>query len=119
MRQIVDKPWGQEIILAEANLPYSSKILLIKQGHRLSLQNHNQKTETLTLVSGQAAMVSGTNPQELKSQTMEPQTGYTILPGIIHRIEALTDCQIFESSTPEKGTTYRLEDDYHRPDETK
>jgi hypothetical protein len=25
---------------------------------------------------------------------------------------------VFEASTPEKGTTYRLEDDFARPDET-
>jgi hypothetical protein len=30
----------------------------------------------------------------------------------------VTDCEIFEVSSPEKGVTYRLEDDYKRPDET-
>jgi hypothetical protein len=30
----------------------------------------------------------------------------------------ITDCDIIEVSTPEQGTTWRLEDDYARPDET-
>ena len=35
-----------------------------------------------------------------------------------HRLIGITDCDIFEVSTPEIGTTFRLEDDYKRPDET-
>ena len=39
-----------------------------------------------------------------------------------HEIDAIlsmmTDAVIFEASTPELGTTHRLEDDYARPDET-
>jgi len=34
-----------------------------------------------------------------------------------HRHQAVTDCDIVEVSTPEMGTTYRLEDDYKRLDE--
>jgi hypothetical protein len=30
----------------------------------------------------------------------------------------ITDCDIIEASTPELGTTWRLEDDFARPDET-
>jgi hypothetical protein len=30
----------------------------------------------------------------------------------------ITDCDILEVSTPEIGTTFRLEDDFKRPDET-
>jgi len=119
MNLVVDKPWGKEIILAEPNLPYNSKILCLTQGQRISLQSHDQKIETHVLISGQATLTSGPNPQELKSEPMIPQTGYTILPGTIHRIEAITDCQIFEAATPEKGITHRLEDDYQRSDEIK
>ena len=35
-----------------------------------------------------------------------------------HRLVGITDCDILEVSTPEIGTTHRLEDDYARPDET-
>lgn len=116
--QIVDKPWGQEIILTTAGLPYVSKILKINQNKRLSLQYHDQKLETLTLFSGKANIIWGQDQNTLKTEPMIPFEGYTITPGTVHRFEAVTDCQIFEASTGEIGTTYRLEDDSNRPNET-
>lgn len=116
---IIPKPWGQEIILTTPDLPYAAKILVVNQGCRLSLQSHSQKTETITLISGQAQITLGTNPAELTTTNMDIDNGYTIYPQVIHRLTAVTDCRFFEASTPEKGTTFRLEDDYHRPDETK
>ncbi|MGA2968165.1 MAG: hypothetical protein ABSD69_03295, partial [Candidatus Levyibacteriota bacterium] len=49
---------------------------------------------------------------------LTPGKGYTTLIGQRHRLCGITDCDIIEFSTPEKGTTLRLEDDYKRPDET-
>lgn len=116
--QIVDKPWGKEIILTTSDLPYTSKILKIDAGHRLSLQYHDQKLETLCLISGEVNLIWGKDVNNLITEKMLPQTGYTITPGTIHRFEAVTDCQLFESSTGEIGTTHRLQDDANRPDET-
>jgi mannose-6-phosphate isomerase len=114
MSTIIDKPWGRELILTEPNLPYVAKILEIKSGQRLSLQYHDQKTETLTLISGECQILI-----EDQTQNMAKEVGYTILPNIKHRLTAISDCQIFEASTPEAGTTFRLEDDYQRTNETK
>jgi len=118
MNQTINKPWGQEIILTEKDLPYTAKILLVHAGKKLSLQSHDQKIETLTLISGQATISLGDNLKTIKEENMLLQSGYTINPGQIHRISATTNCQIFEASTPEQGTTKRLQDDYQRPDET-
>lgn len=112
MSQIVSKPWGRELILTESNLPYTGKILEINAGTRLSLQKHSGKTETLTLVTGAASIQINQN-----SDPMERYASFTILPNTPHRITAVTDCQIFEVSTPQVGTTTRLEDDYKRGDE--
>ena len=46
MKAIVDKPWGYEIIWANTSR-YLGKILVINPGHRLSLQYHEQKEETI------------------------------------------------------------------------
>ncbi len=54
----------------------------------------------------------------LREIEMEPGKGYTIRPFQKHRLVALEDAEIVEASTPEVGTTYRLEDDYARPHET-
>ena len=109
----VPKPWGQEIILTDPNLPYTGKIATTKAGHRWSLQYHDQKTETLILLSGQGQLT-------LNDQTinMEINRGYHILPMTKHRFQAITDSTTIEISTPETGTTFRLEDDYHRSNET-
>jgi hypothetical protein len=49
---------------------------------------------------------------------MEPKKGYTIPVGTIHRMVGVKNAVIMEASTPETGTTIRLQDDYKRPDET-
>ncbi len=114
----VEKPWGKEIILTPPALPYTGKILELKEGHRLSLQSHEQKQETLTLFSGEATLSIGSDPEALEEVKMETLKGYTISPGIVHRVTAQTNSLLLESSTSEKGTTKRIEDDYKRLDET-
>jgi len=114
----VIKPWGTETILTPPDSPYTAKIMSIKAGMRLSLQYHDQKTETLTLISGQVKITLGDSVDQLTTSDMQADVGYTILPKSIHRIEAVTDSVIFEASTPETGTTIRLEDDHGRQNET-
>lgn len=118
MSNIIDKPWGKEIILTESNLPFTAKILEIYAGSKLSLQYHDQKIETLTLFQGSANITLGNSMENLITKPMEKKIGYTFTPKTIHRIEAITDCTVFEASTPETGTTYRLQDDYQRQNET-
>lgn len=117
MANIITKPWGEEIILTTPDLPYTAKIIKIKAGKRLSLQYHNQKTETLTLISGRANLIFGPSQDNLTTLTLTPQKGITITPNTVHRLEGITDAIIFEASTPEIGTTFRLQDDYSRPNE--
>lgn len=117
-QQKIKKPWGFELILTPQDLPYTSKILHINQGSRLSRQVHDQKQETLTLFSGEANLLVDGVARETKEIQMQHRQGYTIKPGQRHRVAAVSDSEIFEASTSEIGTTYRLEDDYSRGDET-
>jgi mannose-6-phosphate isomerase-like protein (cupin superfamily) len=114
----VEKPWGYELILTPSDLPYTGKILHINAGQRLSLQIHDAKQETGLLWSGKANLIIENINGEMETIEMQAGQGYTIKIGQRHRYQAITDCDIFEASTPEIGTTYRLEDDYQRPDET-
>ncbi len=50
---------------------------------------------------------------------LRPGYGYRTSVGQKHRIVGLSDCDVIEASTPESGTTWRLEDKYGRPHETK
>lgn len=86
-------------------------------GCRLSLQQHDTKLETLLLLSGKAILWIGRAADSLERVEMLPDQGYTVNVMQVHRIEALEDSEIMEVSTPEAGTTFRLEDDYARLDE--
>lgn len=113
----VEKPWGWEIVWAETP-QYCGKLLHIRAGSRLSLQYHDQKLETQCLLHGRALLVVEDAAGALREVEMEPGKGYTIQPFQRHRLVGIDDADIIEVSTPERGTTFRLEDDYTRPDET-
>ena len=114
----IDKPWGYELHWVPEDAPYMGKILHINSGARLSLQLHDKKQESWFLMGGKAAVVWEDEKGALKQTELEPGKGYTTLIGQRHRLVGLTDCDVIEVSTPELGTTWRLEDDYARPHET-
>lgn len=114
----VEKPWGYELIFTPEDLPYAGKIMHLKAGTRQSLQYHDKKVETYFLASGRGGVILENDKGELEKIEFEKGKGYTTQVYRKHRIFAITDCDVWEVSTPEIGTTYRLEDDYKRTDET-
>lgn len=114
------KPWGHEIIFTKSDdaYTYTGKIIYINAGKRFSLQVHDIKEETQILFSGRANLIIDNQNGELETIEMELLKGYKFRVGQRHRVQAITDAVIFEVSTPEAGTTHRLEDDYSRPDQT-
>ena len=117
-RKKITKPWGYEIILSSDDSPVVSKILHLSKGQRWSLQIHEQKSEVLTLMKGKAILYIDDEQGNLVEIDMEKGKGYLVLAGKRHRCKGIVGADIFESSTPEIGTTKRLEDDYERGDET-
>jgi mannose-6-phosphate isomerase len=114
-----EKPWGYEILLSPPDAPYTSKLIHVRAGKRLSLQAHDTKVETQTLMSGSGVLVLEGADGQLHDVKMQPGVGYHIGVWQRHRLCAAPDqdATVFESSTPEIGKTVRLEDDYGRPDE--
>ncbi|HOR01718.1 MAG TPA: cupin [Candidatus Woesebacteria bacterium] len=117
-QQVINKPWGKEIIYTNPDSPYTFKQIIINNGHRLSLQSHTDKSETFVLIEGQANLVIGPDINNLRTIPMEIKKGYTIPVGTVHRMVGVKNAVILEASTPETGTTIRLQDDYKRPNET-
>lgn len=117
-QQRVEKPWGYELLFTGPGSPYTAKIMHINAGCRQSLQIHDAKSETYTVIKGRAAVIVENKAGEIVQIELQPEHGFTTQVGQEHRLIGLTDCDIFEASTPETGTTWRLEDDYARPDET-
>jgi mannose-6-phosphate isomerase-like protein (cupin superfamily) len=114
----VEKPWGYELHWVRESAPYMGKLEHINAGARLSLQVHDQKQESWLLVSGRAMVVWENTSGELIETELQPGKGYSTQVGQKHRLVGITDADIVEVSTSEAGTTWRLEDDYARPDET-
>lgn len=114
----IEKPWGYELHWVPEDKPYIGKLLHINSGKRLSLQVHDEKQESWFITRGEGKVIWENNDGELVETLLEPGKGYTTEVGQRHRLVGITDCDIIEVSTPEKGTTYRLEDDFTRPDET-
>lgn len=114
----VEKPWGYELHFVPDSLPYMAKIIHINSGKRLSLQVHDKKRESWMIIKGQAKVLWENSNGDLVETILEDGKGYSCALGQKHRLVGLTDCDIIEVSTPEIGTTYRLEDDFQRPDET-
>lgn len=114
----IEKPWGYEIHWVPETAPYMGKLEHIKEGARMSLQVHDKKQESWFLISGRAAVIWENSVGEMIETELEVGKGYTIEIGQKHRLKGITDCDIIEVSTPETGTTWRLEDDYERPNET-
>ena len=110
---IVPKPWGQEVIWAHTDL-YVGKVLHIKAGHSLSLQYHNKKDETIHLLSGQMIYRVKNAAGELRDISLKVGDSYRNEPGTIHQMEAVTDCQVLEASTPHLDDVVRLTDRYGR-----
>jgi mannose-6-phosphate isomerase len=114
----IEKPWGYELHWVPEGSPYMGKIEHINAGARLSLQVHDRKQESWFLMNGRAAIIWENTSGELIETEMKPGVGYSTKIGQKHRLKGITDCDIIEVSTPEAGTTWRLEDDYARPHET-
>jgi mannose-6-phosphate isomerase len=111
---IVPKPWGHETIWAHTDR-YVGKVLHIKAGHALSVQYHNRKDETIHLLSGEMIYrVRSANGDALVDVRLQPGQSYRNVPGTVHQMEAVTDCDVLEASTPDLDDVVRLSDRYGR-----
>lgn len=136
----VEKPWGYELHWAKTER-YVGKLIHVNAGHALSLQYHNQKDETIFLWSGRMLFEIAPEPLKdahegtaggppasaggesaeatasvvkLTGREMKPGEAVHVTPKTVHRMTAITDCDIFEVSTPELHDVVRLEDRYGR-----
>ena len=112
----VTKPWGKEVIWAETP-DYVGKLLYINEGHKLSLQYHEQKEETILVVSGELELtVSGQGRRGISTLKLSEGDTYHVMPHTIHRFAATLGSNVVlaEVSTNHLDDVVRLEDDYDR-----
>lgn len=109
-----DKPWGYELLWTHTD-NYAGKIIHINAGHRLSLQYHEHKQESVLVVKGTLLLNLGQG-EETVVREMQVGDSADIAVGEVHRFEAPTsgDVEIIEVSTNHLDDVVRLEDDYSR-----
>jgi mannose-6-phosphate isomerase-like protein (cupin superfamily) len=109
----VDKPWGHEEIWACTG-DYVGKVLVILKGHRLSLQHHEIKEETIRIAEGTMQLELEDENGTLQTHVLQPGDSRHIAPGRRHRMFAVTDVKVYEVSTPHLKDVVRHQDDYGR-----
>jgi len=112
-----DKPWGHEQIFAAAEGKYVGKIIHVTAGQSLSLQYHEQKDETICLISGSAEIQYGPVGGDLTARQFGPGDTIHLPVRSVHRVTAITDIVFAEASTAPPGwreDVVRLEDSYGR-----
>jgi mannose-6-phosphate isomerase-like protein (cupin superfamily) len=108
----VEKPWGHETIWAHTDR-YVGKVLHIRAGHALSVQYHNRKDETIHLLTGEM-IYRVKDGDELRDMRLRAGESFRNEPGTVHQMEAVTDCDVLEASTPDLDDVVRLSDRYGR-----
>ncbi len=108
-RHFVSKRWGWEDWIY--NGKYCGKILFIKNGHKTSFHYHKEKDEVLYVQSGMIELFYNDKDDEVKAGRLLMNAGdaFRIKPELRHRIVAITDAYLFETSTHhEDSDSYRV-----------
>lgn len=114
----IGKPWGYELHFAKEDDPLMVKIHHIHARDRFSEHAHRQRRESYWMLNGQCEMQMENPSRQLITFEASYDKGYTISVGQRHRHMGITDCDLLEVGTPEGGKTWRIQDDYERPDQS-
>ena len=134
----INKPWGYEKWIADGSpdFKYALKEILFRANFKSSIQFHEFKEETNYIQKGKGLLYYSSTPidvkkfrqgkysedeinkitNDLKKQELTPGMVFHVKPGIIHRVEAIEDLTLIESSTIELDDVYRINDEWKRHD---
>ncbi len=111
-KDIGPREWGREILVAHSKGKYIGKVIMMKAGTKGGLQKHRIKDETGYLFSGELLVRYDKGDGNLSEVKMTAGQSIHIPPGAVHQEEAITDCIIFETSTPVFDDRVRMEEAY-------
>ena len=132
----INKPWGYEKWIADGSpdFKYALKEILFRANFKSSIQFHEFKEETNYIQKGKGVLHYSSVPIDIKKfrhgkysegeideiisnlqkQELTPGMVFHVKPGIIHRVEAVEDLTLIESSTIELDDVYRINDEWER-----
>ena len=111
-QSVGDRPWGSEDLLALVSEKFSVKILKINAGSKGGLQYHRLKDEVAVVISGELLIRYDLGDKVIKERIVRSGEAVHFMPGLVHQEEALSDCVIFEASTPHFNDRVRVEEIY-------
>lgn len=109
----IEKPWGYELWWGWTE-DFAGKTLFLRKGKRFSLQYHVVKEEVIFVHEGQVSIETAKRGAPLERRTMKAGDAILVEPGRLHRIEAIEDSLLFESSLPFLWDVIRVADDFGR-----
>ena len=121
--KVVKKPWGHELWINGQHELYAFKEIFIKSGTKTSLQYHNFKQETNVLFKGTAKLHFKSSSDvsndavtldHIESIPINAYCSIDVVPRTLHRIEAISDILLYETSTPHLDDVVRVMDDSNR-----
>ena len=120
----VNKPWGREVWInfrkgervGDEEKRYIMKKLYINKDTKTSFQYHVHKVETNFLISGSVETWFEDKEGHVDVKVLKSGAIWSIPAGIKHRIVALEDIILIESSSPEVDDVIRIKDDTLRGD---
>lgn len=110
-----ERPWGT-FKNHHAMPGVHLKTLHVNPQSRISLQNHQHRSETWILVSGEATAIVGDSLNELREVLLKINEPFYVPAGMIHRLASKTGGTLVEISYGEfdEEDIERYEDDYNR-----
>ena len=112
-REIPDKPWGTETVLAEGP-GYQLKRLVYEAGHQGALQYHPERDEAFHLAEGEAEVTAGWTWTKgaLYTREMRPGETFHVPPRMPHKFRAITRCVVYEASNGAPPASVNVAEQY-------
>jgi len=111
-QSVGERPCGTEDLLALVTKQFSVKRLMVKAGNKGGLQFHRLKDEVQIMISGKMIIRYDLGDKILREKIVEAGDVVHFPPGLVHQEEAITDCELFEASSPHFNDRVRVEESY-------
>jgi len=106
------RAWGREILVAHIPGVCTGKVLMMNAGAKGGLQRHQLKNESAYLFAGEMIFRYDVGDGVVREKLLKAGDAVHIPPGAMHQEEAVTDCIIFETSSPHFNDRVRMESQY-------
>lgn len=110
--EVGPRDWGKEILLYTSPGNYTFKRIEMKAGSKGGLQYHHKKDEGGVVLKGEAIVRYDPGDGSLKEKSIGPGCVFWFPQGAVHQVEAVTEFEYIEVSTPFFNDRVHVESEY-------